>query len=102
MDNNNLVKGVREGDVISSELFTNLLEYKFLNDLRFADVIIFRAERIDETRKMLEDPHTECKKVGLRINFDKIQFMTNMVLSESKLKNVFESDIAMRLKRKVY
>lgn len=53
-----------------------------LTHLRFPDDIVLITDRIDEAREMVRILENASKTVGLNINTNKTEFMTNLVLSE--------------------
>ena len=94
-------KGVRQGDTISSKLFTNCLEYIFrninwdtkginineetLHRLKFADDIVLISDNLKNAKSMLDDLHKECIKCGLRINMSKTKLMCNPKISHAPI-----------------
>ncbi|KAK6755348.1 hypothetical protein RB195_013992 [Necator americanus] len=86
-------KGVRQGDTISPKLFTAALQWimkslsweergirvggRFLSNLRFADDIVLFSSSTNEAETMLNELNEEGKRIGLRINRKKTQFMKN-------------------------
>ena len=86
-------KGVRQGDTVSPKLFTAALQWimntldwdekgiridgKFLSNLRFADDIVLFSRNTTEAETMLNELNEAGKKIGLRINRKKTQFMKN-------------------------
>ena len=86
-------KGVRQGDTISPKLFTAALQWvmksldwddkgirvdgKFLSNLRFADDIVIFSRSTTEAEAMLGELNEAGRKIGLRINRKKTQFMKN-------------------------
>jgi hypothetical protein len=88
-----LHRGVRQRDVISLKLFTNVMEdmSKTLNwkgrginingeyilHLRFADDIIIMAGTMQDLQQMLNDLADSSVSIGLRMNLDKTKVMFN-------------------------
>ncbi|KAK6726965.1 hypothetical protein RB195_004953 [Necator americanus] len=86
-------KGVRQGDTISPKLFTAALQWimkslsweergirvdgRFLSNLRFADDIVLFSCSTNEAETMLNELNEAEKRIGLRINRKKTQFMEN-------------------------
>ncbi|KAK6763962.1 hypothetical protein RB195_024337 [Necator americanus] len=86
-------KGVRQGDTISPKLFTAALQWimkslsweergirvdgRFLSNLRFADDIVLFSSSTNEAETMLNKLNEAEKRIGLRINRKKTQFMKN-------------------------
>ncbi|KAK6751174.1 hypothetical protein RB195_002879 [Necator americanus] len=86
-------KEVRQGDTISPKLFTAALQWimkslsweerglrvdgRFLSNLRFADNIILFSSSTNEAETMLNELNEAGKRIGLRINRKKTQFMKN-------------------------
>ncbi|KAK6761527.1 hypothetical protein RB195_022555 [Necator americanus] len=86
-------KGVREGDTISPKLFTTALQWimkslsraergirvdgRFLSNLRFADDIVLFSSSTNEAETVLNELNEAGKRIGLRINRKKTQFMKN-------------------------
>ncbi len=94
-------KGVRQGDTISPKLFTAALQWcmqsldwdekgikvdgRFLSNLRFADDIVLFSQDIKEAETMLKELNEAGKKIGLRINRKKTQFMRNSWSEEGQI-----------------
>ncbi|KAK6763631.1 hypothetical protein RB195_024085 [Necator americanus] len=86
-------KGVRQGDNKSPKLFAAALQWimkslsweergtrvdgRFLSNLRFADDIVLLSSSTNEAETMLNELNEARKRVGLRINRKKTQFMKN-------------------------
>ncbi|KAK6745401.1 hypothetical protein RB195_011870 [Necator americanus] len=86
-------KEVRQGDTISPKLFTTALQWimkslsweergirvdgRFLSNLRFADDIVLFSSSTNEAESMLNELNEAEKRIGLRINRKKTQFMKN-------------------------
>ncbi|KAK6761046.1 hypothetical protein RB195_022203 [Necator americanus] len=86
-------KGVRQGDSTSPKLFTAALQWimkslsweekgirvdgRFLSNLRFADDIVLFSSSTSEAETMLSELNEAGKRIGLRINRKKTQFMKN-------------------------
>ncbi|KAK6760491.1 hypothetical protein RB195_021816 [Necator americanus] len=86
-------KGVRRGDTISPKLFTAALQWimkslsweergirvdgRFLSNLRFADDIVLFSSSTNEAETMLNEMNERGRRIGLRINGKKTQFMKN-------------------------
>ncbi|KAK6765464.1 hypothetical protein RB195_025399 [Necator americanus] len=85
--------GVRQGDTISRKLFMVALQWimksllwkergirvdgRFLSNLRFADDIVLFSSSTNEAETMLNELNKAGKRIGLRINRKKTQFMKN-------------------------
>lgn len=90
----NIERGVRQGDVISPNLFSCLLDMimnniafsdneginingEKLNFLAFADDIVLVSENGKTAGKMLQKLHQEAEKYGLKVHPGKTQWMVN-------------------------
>ncbi|KAK6748154.1 hypothetical protein RB195_001027 [Necator americanus] len=86
-------KGIRQGDTISPKLLTAGLQWimkslsweergirvdgRFLSSLCFADNIVLFSSSTNEAKTMLNELNEAVKRIGLRINRKKTQFMKN-------------------------
>lgn len=86
---------VRQGDVISCKLFTNLFQYLFerinidnhcinINDeklthLGFADDLALITDHFKEAKEMLNEVDLASKNVRLNMIINKTKFMINLV-----------------------
>ncbi|KAK6744007.1 hypothetical protein RB195_010982 [Necator americanus] len=86
-------KRARQGDTISPKLFTAALQWimkslsweergirvdgRFLSNLCFADDIVLFSSSTNEAETMLNELNEAGKRIGLRINRKKTQFMKN-------------------------
>lgn len=76
MEQFSIEEKLHQGNVVSPKLFTTKFEDEKLNHVRFAVDLI--ANRINLPVSMLS-----MSEVGLKITTNKIQFLTNLALSES-------------------
>ncbi|KAK6755979.1 hypothetical protein RB195_014396 [Necator americanus] len=90
-------RGVRQGDTISSKIFTATLENAMrklewddmgvkvdgrqLHHLRFADDIVLITPSISQTERMLTEFDETCGCIGLQLNLDKTMLMRNRWVS---------------------
>lgn len=90
-------RGITHSDTISPKLFTTVLEYAFktldredkgikidgeyLNHVRFADDIVITTDNLGDTKQIIIKLKQAAGSVGLNINFQKTQFMANLVTS---------------------
>ncbi|EPB66606.1 hypothetical protein ANCCEY_14304 [Ancylostoma ceylanicum] len=85
--------GVRQGDIVSPELFITALEDgmrspqlevmgvridgRLLHHLRIADDIVLISPSISQAGHILADIDDACEKIGLQLNLTKTMFMRN-------------------------
>ena len=50
---------------------------EYLNQLRFADVIVLITDNVEKLREILNELNDARKAVGLRVNFKKAHVMAN-------------------------
>ena len=89
-----IMKGVHQGDRLSPEMFTVVVEEIFkrmnieyginingvrLSNLRFANDIIFFSESEEKLKDMLEDLNNEGKRDGMKLTKKKAKIMCNEV-----------------------
>ena len=58
---------------------------RFLSNLRFADDIVLFSSSITEAETMLKELNEVGKKIGLRINRKKTQFMKNALCEDAEM-----------------
>lgn len=90
----NIMKGVRQGDILSPIIFTSAVVEIFkrvnieagvkidgekLSNLRFADNIVFFAESEEQLENLLKDLNMEGKIDGMEMNKKKTKIMCNKV-----------------------
>ena len=61
------------------------IDGKFLSNLRFVDDIVIFSKSIGEAETMLNELNEAGKKIGLRINRKKTQFMKNQWCTDEKM-----------------
>ena len=95
MDWFKIEKGVHQGYILSSCLFTLYAEHiirnprldeaqagmkiarRNINNLRYADDTTLRAESEEELKSLLMEMKQESKKVGLKLNIQKTKIMAS-------------------------
>ncbi|KAK6736283.1 hypothetical protein RB195_019139 [Necator americanus] len=94
-------KGVRQSDTISPKLFVAALQWimkslpweergirvdgRFLLNLRFADDIVLFSSSTNEAETMLNELNESGKRIGLRINRKKTQFMKDAYCEDGRV-----------------
>ncbi|CAD6196875.1 unnamed protein product [Caenorhabditis auriculariae] len=77
-------KGVRQGDTISPNIRGINIDGKVLTNLRFADDIVLFSSSTTELSSMLNDLDEVGKKIGLKMNVKKTQWMKNRFCDQGK------------------
>ncbi|CAD6200156.1 unnamed protein product [Caenorhabditis auriculariae] len=121
-------KGVRQGDTISPKLFSTALEDamrqlrwdeehdwedstdirginidgKVLTNLRFADDIVLFSSSTTELSSMLNDLDEVGKKIGLKMNVKKTQWMENRFCDQGKVTLEGRDLLHLQYRSKVY
>ncbi|KAK6754735.1 hypothetical protein RB195_013615 [Necator americanus] len=74
-----------EANAILSALVDEGVDASFLSNLRFADDIVLFLSSTNEAEAMLNELSKAGKKIGLRINREKTQFMKNAYCEDGGL-----------------